>query len=109
MVIRLWCVVQVWFSRAYIVADEHLRKIFEMDQLQAGHGWIIPQNKFNYNDTACTESGGCYLRKFAMPAAGAVDPGPLPDFTYNGEINSTETDPPEGSTRFFVGDLLNST
>jgi hypothetical protein len=97
---------QEWYAKAYKVADLQLRKLYEIGHLYEGRGWSIPASVFNYNNTPCKLSEGCYLRDVSMPASGTVDPPPLYDFSFPGDINSTETDPPPGSTPSYNGDDL---
>jgi hypothetical protein len=100
---------QEWYVRAYDLADEQLRKIYEIGELQQGIGWITPAASFHYNNTACIANEGCFLRDVSMPASGSVDPPPLYDFSYPGDINSTLTPPPEGSIRTNNGEIIDST
>jgi hypothetical protein len=103
-----YCQVQEWYLKAYQVGDQQLRKLYEIGQLQEGRGWEVPADTFAYNTTACVLSDHCYMRDLNMPASGVADPAPLPDFSYNGDINSTETPPPPGSIPFYIGDALGS-
>jgi hypothetical protein len=100
---------QEWYVRVYQVADEQLRKVYEIGGLLEGRGWITPAAQYPYNNTDCTPEHHCVLRDVSMPASGAVDPCPLYDFSYNGDINTTETPPPEGSVPYYVGDAIKGT
>jgi hypothetical protein len=100
---------QLWYTRTYTLAEEQLRRLFEMGDLEAGDSWVIPEASIQYNNTGCYVRDDCYLRDVSMPASGTVAPVPLNDRTYIGDINTSVTPPPEGSVRKNNGDFLNGT
>jgi hypothetical protein len=99
---------QVWYSKFYRTAELHLRKIYEVNQLQEGRGWLLPAGA-QPNNTACRESEQCFMRHISLPDHGSVAPVPLSDFNFQGDINSTLTPPVSGSVPFYTGDAINST